>query len=418
MALPQITPRRVVVTGIGVVTPIGSSREKFWESLVTGKSGIGLITRIDTSEFPVHIAGEVWDYDPLEYLDRKEIRHMDPFTQFAMTAAIQAVADSSIDFDKSDRDLAGVIFGSGIGGMQSYEQQHHLYENRGPRRISPFFIPMLIADIAAGHIAIKFDLRGSNYAITSACATSAHAIGCAMKAIRYGEIDVAIAGGSEAPLTAMGLGGFCAMKALSDRNDEPEKACRPFERDRNGFIMAEGAGIVVLESLDHALERGAQIYGEIAGAGFSCDAFHITAPPDDGRGAALSMTKAIQDAGIEPSQVDYINAHGTSTPLNDKAETRAIKKVFAGHTDDLAISSTKSMHGHMLGAAGGVEVAATLLAIKNGLIPPTINYENPDPECDLDYTPNKAVKRSITYALSNNFGFGGHNVSLVIKRFS
>ena len=417
MSFAPITPRRVVVTGLGVVTPIGSTKEVFWDSLVNGKGGIGPITRIDASEFPVQIAGEVRDFDPLEYLSRKEARHQDPYCKFALGAGIQAVNDSGLRFDEVDPDRAGVILGSGIGGLDSYERQFKNFQNRGARKISPFFIPMLIADIAAGHLSIKYNFKGPNYATTSACATSAHAIGCAMKAIRYDEADIIVAGGAEAPLTVMGLGGFCALKALSTQNDTPEIACRPFDLDRDGFIMSEGAGVVVMEELEHALSRGAAIYGEIAGVGFTGDAFHITAPLEDGSGAAKAMNVALKDAQIKPEDIDYINAHGTSTQLNDKGETVAIKTTFGDHANHLAISSTKSMHGHLLGAAGAVEVAATLLSMQHNIIPPTINYVTEDPDCDLSYTPNEAVEREINAALSNNFGFGGHNAVIAIRKF-
>lgn len=418
MELTPIIPRRVVVTGMGAITPIGNTVEALWDSLINGRSGVGTITQFDTSEFPVHIAGEIKDFDPMLYIDRKEVRHMDLYSHFAVSASVQAVDDSKINFDYCDRDRIGVIIGSGIGGMNTSEQQHSVLLDRGPRRISPFYIPMLISDIAAGLVSIRYQLRGPNYGTTSACATSAHAIGIAMKTIRYNEADVIIAGGSEAPITNMGLGGFCALKALSIRNDAPERASRPFDLERDGFIMAEGAGILVLEELEHAKARGAHIYGELAGAGFTGDGHHITAPPDDGNGAVRAMRIAVKDAGIELSDIDYINAHGTSTQLNDKSETAAIKKAFGEHAYKLAISSTKSMHGHMLGAAGSVEAIASLLAMKNGIIPPTINYEFPDPDCDLNATPNTAVKRTINAAISNNFGFGGHNASLVIKRYS
>jgi len=417
VSLPPITPRRVVVTGLGVVTPIGSTKDVFWDSLVNGKGGVGPITRIDASEFPSRIAGEVSGFDSLDYLTRKDSRHQDPFCQFALGAGIQAAEDSGLDFDNIDPYRAGVIFGSGIGGLDSYEKQIKHYFARGPKKISPFFITMLIADLPAGHLSIKYNLRGPNYATTSACATSAHAIGCAMKAIRYNEADIILAGGSEAPITEMGLGGFCALRALSTSNENPEKACRPFDLDRNGFIMAEGAGVVVLEELEHALRRGAFIYGELAGVGFTGDAYHITAPRADGSGAAKSMEIAIKDAQLVPEDVDYINAHGTSTQLNDKGETAAIKLTFGDHAYNLAISSTKSMHGHLLGAAGAVELAATILSMQHNIVPPTINYETEDPNCDLSYTPNEAVKLEVNVAISNNFGFGGHNASLVIKRY-
>ena len=417
MTVPLIQPRRVAVTGIGVVTPIGSKKEVFWNSLLNGQGGIGRITKIDTAGFPSKIAGEVKDFNPEDYLDRKEIRHMDPFTHYAIAAGIQAVEDANIDFDQYDRDRIGVIAGSGIGGLYVLENQHSILETRGPKRVSPFFITMMIADIAAGHLSIHFDFRGPNYATTSACATSGHAIGCAMKAIRYGDADAMLTGGAEAPIVATGLAGFCSMRALSTRNDEPEKASRPFDAKRDGFIMAEGAGMVMLEELEHAVKRGAHIYCELAGSGFSGDAYHITAPPEDGSGAARSMRVAIKDAGLKPEQIEYINAHGTSTPLNDKSETKGIKSLFGEYAYKLLISSTKSMHGHLLGAAGGVELAATILGMENQIIPPTINYEYPDPECDLNYIPNKAIKKKFDCALSNTFGFGGHNASLVIKRY-
>ncbi len=417
VSLPPIIPRRVVVTGLGVVTPIGSTKDAFWDSLTNGRGGIDRVTRIDASQFTAQIAGEVRDFDPEEYFSRKEARHMDPYCQFAVGSGIQAVNDSQLNFDEVDPDRAGVILGSGIGGLHSYEKQHETFLKRGAKKISPFFIPMLIADIAAGLLSIKYNLRGPNYATTSACATSTHAIGCAMKAIRYNDADIIIAGGGEAPITEMGLGGFCALKALSTNNENPSQACRPFDLNRDGFVMSEGAGAVVLEELEHALNRGAAIYGELAGVGFTGDAFHITAPRESGSGAAKSMQIALNDAQIEPELVDYINAHGTSTQLNDQGETRAIKTVFSDRAHQIAVSSTKSMHGHLLGAAGAVETVATLLAMQHNIVPPTINYETEDPACDLDYTPNEAVPRDINAALTNNFGFGGHNATLVIKRY-
>ncbi len=417
MALPLIEPRRVVITGLGVVSPVGSTISSFWDSLINGRSGIRLMTRIDPSDYPSKIAGEVTGFDPLAYIERKETRHMDRFTQYAMGAGIQAVEDSAINFDDCDRDRIGVIIGSGIGGMTIIENQLRIIDSRGPSRVSPFFVPMMISDIAAGHLSIRYNLRGPNYSTSSACATSGHAIGCAMKAIRYGDADLVLTGGSESPICDSGLGGFCAMKALSTRNDEPEKASRPFDALRDGFIMAEGAGIILLEELNHALNRKANIYAELAGVGFSADAYHITAPPPDGHGAVRSMRIAIKDAGLSPDDIQYINAHGTSTQLNDKSETEAMKTVFGERTYEMAISSTKSMHGHLLGAAGAVELIASVLGLTYGIIPPTINYEYPDPECDLNYTSNKAVELQFDVALSNTFGFGGHNATLVIKRF-
>ncbi len=417
MSIPPIVPRQVVVTGIGVISPIGLTKESYWESLASGRSGVAEITRFDPSNFPSHIAAEVKDFKPDEYFERRDSRHMDLFAQFSVAAAIQAVEDSGINFDQCDSERIGVIVGSGIGGMYVFEEQVRVLDSRGPRKISPFFITKMISDIAPGHISIRYGLHGPNFSTTSACATSGHAIGCAMKAIRYGDADVMISGGAEAPICEMGLGGFCAMKALSTRNDEPERASRPFDLKRDGFIMAEGAGIVVLEELGHALKRGAHIYGEIAGVGFSADAYHITAPPEDGLGAARSMKIAIEEAGLTTDQIGYINAHGTSTPLNDMAETNAIKALFGERAYDMAISSTKSMTGHLLGAAGALELIATMLAMYNECIPPTINYEYPDPQCDLNYTPNEAKKLKFDSAVSNTFGFGGHNASIAIKRY-
>ncbi|MBM3327259.1 MAG: beta-ketoacyl-ACP synthase II [Calditrichaeota bacterium] len=415
-ALPSITPRRVVVTGLGVITPIGNTKEAFWSSLVAGRGGMGKITRFDSSDYASHIAAEVKDFNPEDYGDKREMRRMDLFCQFGYAAAQQAIEDAGIQFDAIDSDRVGVIIGSGIGGMYIFEDQVRVIDQKGPRRITPFFIPMMISDIIAGHISIRYNLRGPNYATTSACATSGHSVGCAMREIRYGFADMMIAGGSEAPVCQTGLGGFCSMKAVSTRNDEPERACRPFDAERDGFVMGEGAGILVLEEYEHARRRGAHIYGEIAGVGFTADAFHITAPPDDGHGAVRAMRLAVQDAGLSLTDIDYINAHGTSTPLNDAAETKAIRTLFGEHADKLLVSSTKSMHGHLLGAAGAVEAAAVLLSFDRDIVPPTINYERPDPECDLDYVPNEARNAKIYHALSNTFGFGGHNACLAIKR--
>lgn len=412
----HIEPRRVVVTGIGVITPIGCSRSSFWESLANGRGGVNKITRVDASDYPSRIAAEIHDFDPTLYLDRKDARHMDLFCQFGFGAGVQAVEDSGVNFDHVDRDRVGVIIGSGIGGMYVFEQQLLTLNKRGPRRMNPYFIPMMISDIIAGHISIRYNVYGPNYATTSACATSGHAIGLAMKTIRYGDADMVISGGAEAPICPTGLGGFCAMKALSTRNEEPEKASRPFDAKRDGFIMGEGAGMVVLEEMTHAQNRGAHIYAEIAGVGFTGDGHHITAPPEDGKGAFKAMQVAMKDGGISPEEIGYINAHGTSTPMNDVSETRAIKSLFGDLADDLIVSSTKSMHGHLLGAAGGVELIATILAMNNSLIPPTINYEYPDPDCDLNYAPNTAVEKSFNVALCNTFGFGGHNATLAVRK--
>jgi 3-oxoacyl-[acyl-carrier-protein] synthase II len=418
VGLPQITPHRVVITGIGAVTPLGNTLAEFWEGLKSGRSGISEITLLDTSEYSSKIGGEVKNFDPTEKLDRREAKRMDRFCQFAMCAGIEAVENSGIDFENCDRDRVGVIVGSGIGGMYAFEEQVRNVLTKGPRKISPFFIPMMISDIAAGHLSIHFGLYGPNFATTSACATSGHAIGCAMRSIRYGESDVMLTGGAEAPITPVGLGGFCSLRALSTRNDAPERASRPFDKERDGFTIAEGAGIILLEELEHALNRKANIYAEIIGVGFSGDAYHITAPPEDGRGAAKSMQAAIKDGGLEPKDIEYINAHGTSTQLNDAAETQAIKTVFGEYAKQLPISSIKSMVGHTLGAAGALELISTIMTIKHSIIPPTINYENPDPACDLNYTPNKAVQKEVNAALSNTFGFGGHNASIAVEKYS
>lgn len=408
---------KVVVTGMGVITPIGNTIEEFWDNLRNGRGGVDHITRFDTSGFPVRIAAEVKGFQAKDYMDQGDARRMDPFCQYAVAAAKMAIEDSALRLDEEDRDRVGVIVGSGIGGILSFEEQHSLLLKRGPRRISPLFIPMLISDIAAGHISMIHGLRGPNYSVASACATGGHAIGAAMRTIQNGEADVVVAGGTEAVISPMAVGGFAAMRALSVRNDEPEKASRPFDKERDGFIVGEGAGIVVLESEPHAKKRGARIHAEMIGLGFTADAHHITAPAPEGAGAQKAMRLAIDDAGIQPEEVDYINAHGTSTEYNDKIETVAIKKVFGDYAYKLAISSTKSMTGHLLGAAGSVEVIVSILAVQHDTIPPTINYEYPDPECDLNYIPNTAEKRSVNLALSNTFGFGGHNASLIIKRY-
>jgi 3-oxoacyl-[acyl-carrier-protein] synthase II len=410
--------KRVVITGIGVLTPIGNDLNTYWNNLVAGKSGIGTTTQIDITDQATKIAGEVKDFDPNNFIDRKEARHMDRFTQLAVVAADQAVADSGIRFDDVDTDYFGVIVASGIGGMITFEKQYAAYAQGGPRKVTPFFIPMLISDISPGYISIKYGLKGINYATTSACASASHAIGEAFHSIRYGRAIGIIAGGSEAPITNMGVAGFNALKATSTRNDEPERASRPFDKDRDGFVMGEGAAMLVLEELESAKKRGAKIYAEIVGAGFTGDAYHITAPVPDGDGARRAMTIAVRDSGMETTDVDYINAHGTSTPYNDKVETEAIKAAFGDHAYKLAINSTKSMIGHLLGASGAVEAVATLMSIKTGILHPTINYDTPDPECDLNYTPNRAAKKNIRFALSNSFGFGGHNVCLAFKKYS
>ncbi|MGQ9512544.1 beta-ketoacyl-ACP synthase II [Thermodesulfitimonas sp.] len=409
---------RVVVTGLGVISPVGTGKEAFWEALVKGQSGVRRITRFDASEFKTQIAAEVSDFDPEAYIDKKEARRMDRFTQFAVAAASLALADAALATESLDRDRVGVVLGCGIGGIGTFEEQTRVLVSRGPNRVSPFFVPMMIANMGAGYIAIFHRFYGPNSTVVTACASSNHAIGEAFRIIQRGEADVVLTGGAEAAITPVAVAGFCAMKAMSTRNDAPEKACRPFDAARDGFVIGEGAAVLVLERLEHALARGARIYAEVAGYGQSCDAYHITAPDPDGAGAAKAMARALADACLRPEEVNYINAHGTSTPLNDKVETMAIKKVFGEFAYRIPVSSTKSMTGHLLGAAGGIEAAACVLSITHGVIPPTINYENPDPECDLDYVPNKARRAQVDVALSNGLGFGGHNATLIFKRFS
>ena len=410
---------RVVITGMGAITPLGLNLEDTWIALLAGKNGVGKITRFDASQYDTKIAAEVKGFDPLNYVDRKLAQRMDRFTQFAIAATDMAVKDAGLNLDKIDHDRVGVIFGSGIGGMETYhKQQQTVFETGGPHRISPFFVPMMIADIAAGYIAMRYQFKGPNYATTSACATSAHSIADALMLIQRGDIDFAVTGGSEAAVCPMGIGGFNAMKALSTRNGEPEKASRPFDAQRDGFVLGEGGAVLILEELGHALARGARIYAELGGMGLTADAYHITQPAPGGEGAIRSMRLSIKDAGLQPQDVDYINAHGTSTPYNDKTETVAIKAVFGEHAYKLHVSSSKSMTGHLLGAAGAIEAIITGLAIYNNEMPPTINYEFPDPECDLNYIPNKPLKKEVDVAISNAFGFGGHNVSLLLKKYS
>lgn len=410
--------RRVVVTGLGAVTPLGVNVKDFWEALIAGKSGAGPITYFDTSAYDTHFACLVKEFKATDYLDRKSAQRMDPFAQYAIIAVDQAVADAKFSIKDMDPDRAGVVFGSGIGGMLTYDTQFNAYKQGGPRRISPFFIPMLIPDIAAGQISIRHGFKGPNYATVSACATGSHAIGDAFRLIQCGDAEVMICGGAEAPITPMGLGGFNAMRALSTRNDAPEKASRPFDAQRDGFVMAEGSGALLLEELEFARARGVKIHAELIGIGFTADAYHLTAPPDGGEGAVRAMRRALNDAGIPPEKVDYINVHGTSTPLGDISETIAIRTVFGEHTSKLKVSSTKSMTGHLLGAAGAVEAIVALLACRESIIPPTINYEFPDPQCTLDCTPNKAVRTPVHYAFSNTFGFGGHNATLLFKKYT
>ncbi len=410
--------RRVVVTGMGAITPVGNDVATTWSALLAGKSGAGPITHFDASRFPVRFACEVKGFDPLAYMDRKEAKRADQFTQYAVGAANQAMANAGLNEPNGlDPDRIGVIIGSGIGGLKIFEEQHDVYRQRGPGKISPFFIPMFISDIASGIVSMQFNAKGPNYATVSACATSAHAIGDAYRTIQYGDADVMITGGTEATVTPMAIGGFANMKALSERNDSPETASRPFDATRDGFVMGEGSGIVILEELEHALARGAKIYAEIVGYGATGDAYHLTAPAPHGEGAQRAMKRAMKDAGLAPEDIQYINAHGTSTPANDLNETAAIKAVFGDVAKSLNVSSTKSATGHMLGAAGAVEFVISTLVVGEGVIPPTINYETPDPECDLDYTPNRPVHREVTAVLSNSFGFGGHNTTLAVKRF-
>ena len=410
--------RRVVITGVGMITPLGIGVEQSWNGLLAGRSGIGRITQFDAANFPTRIAGEVAGFNPEDYIEPKEIKKMDRFIHFALAAAQMAMNDSGLKITDENAERAGVIVGSGIGGLRSIEHYHSVLLEKGPRRITPFFIPMLVVNLASGQISIRFGAKGPNSAVVTACATGSHAIGDAFKIIQRGDADAMIAGGTEAVITPLGIGGFNAMKALSTRNDEPEKASRPFDMDRDGFIMGEGAGIMILESLETALERGAGIYAEIAGYGMAADAYHITAPSPNGEGAARCMKMALKDAGVEPSVVNYINAHGTSTKAGDEIETYAIKTVFGEYAYKIPVSSTKSMTGHLLGAAGGVESVISILSIKDDIIPPTINLDTPDPECDLDYVPKQARRTTVNYALSNSFGFGGTNACLLFRKFT
>ena len=410
--------RRVVVTGVGLVSPLGIGTQANWDALCAGCSGIGTITHFDPAQFSARIAGEVKNFDPLQFIDKKDVKKMDVFIQFAIAASQFAMDDAGLSVTEDVATRVGVFIASGIGGFSTIEREHLALIAGGPRRISPFFIPAAIINLAAGQVSIRFGAKGPNSATCTACSASAHAIGDAFEIIKRDEADVMIAGGSEAAITPMGVGGFAAMRALSTRNDEPQRASRPFDQDRDGFIMGEGAGVIILEELEFATRRGAPIYAELIGYGMSADAFHITAPSEDGDGGMRVMQAAIRRAGIRPDQIDYINAHGTSTPFNDKLETLAIKRTFGDHARKLVISSTKSMTGHLLGAAGGLEGGITALAIKHQLIPPTINYETPDPECDLDYVPNHKRAAKIDYALSNSFGFGGTNGALLFKKYS
>lgn len=410
--------RRVVVTGISLLTPLGLDASTNWERACEGKSGIGPITRFDASKHASRIAGEIKDFDPLNYIEAKEIKKMDPFIHFVLAASDMVMEDSGIDMSKVDCYRAGVVIGSGMGGLATVEKYHKVLMDSSPRKITPFFVPMIIINLAPGQISIRTGAKGPNFAINSACASGTHAIGSAYKIIQRNEADVMICGGTEAVITPLCVAGFANMKALSTRNDEPEKACRPFDKGRDGFVIAEGAGLIILEELEHARKRGAKIYAEMVGFGMSADSYHISAPDPQGDGARRCMENCLKDGNIAPEEIDYVSAHGTSTPWNDKLETSAIKAVIGDHASSVSISSIKSMIGHTLGAAGGVAAAFLALSIHHSMIPPTINYENPDPECDLDYTPNVARKREIRVALSNSFGFGGTNAAIAFKRFN
>jgi 3-oxoacyl-[acyl-carrier-protein] synthase II len=412
-----VDTRRVVITGVGAVTPVGNTAEEFWAGLIQGKSGIGPITRFDATLLPTRIAGEVKGFDSLRYIDKKDDRKFDPFLKYAIACAVMAVEDAGLNVERVDKTRFGVPVGSGIGGISTLLESHKVLLEKGPDRVSPFFIPMLIINMASGLISMRFGAKGPNSSVVTACATGNHAIGDAMKIIQRGDADVMIAGGSEAIILPLTFAGFCQMKAMSTRNDDPVRASRPFDAARDGFVCGEGGGLLVLERLEHALARDARIYAEVVGYGMTGDAHHMTAPDPEADGAARAMTLAMKDAEVEPSTVGYINAHGTSTPYNDKSETMAIKRVFGDHAHKLAVSSTKSMTWHLRGAAGGIEAIATALAIHHGILPPTINYETPDPECDLDYVPNLARKQDVEVALSNAFGFGGTNATIVLRKY-
>lgn len=409
--------RRVVVTGFGVISPLGNTVDAFWQALISGKSGIDKITYFDASDFDTQIAGQVKDFNPESYMSKKEVKHTERFVHYAIAAAQQCMESACFNLAKCDLTRFGVLIGSGIGSLRIIEEQHEVFLKRGPSKLTPFLIPMLIVNEASGHVSMKYGLKGPNSCVATACATGNHAIGDACRIIQYGDAEVMIAGGTEGAITTLGIGGFCALKSLSRRNDDPQKASRPFDKNRDGFVMGEGAGLVVLEEAGHALKRGAKIYCEVAGYGMTGDAYHITAPDPSGDGCVRAMWGALKDAGMKPEDIDYVNAHGTSTYLNDKIETIALKKVFDNYARKLSISSTKSMTGHLLGAAGGVEFIVCSLAMMRGIVPPTINLDTPDPECDLDYVPNKARDLKVEAAMSNALGFGGHNASIVIKNF-
>ena len=410
-----MTTRRVVVTGVGLVSPLGIGTRETWDGLVAGRSGAGHVTRFDASDFSSRIACEVKGFDPLDYADRRDARKMDTFIQYALAASLFAAEDAGLETPLADPDRVGVVISSGIGGFETIEREHRKLLEKGPRRISPFFVPAMVVNLAAGWVSIRLGARGPNSAMATACSAGAHAVGEAFRLVRYGHADVMVAGGAEATITPMCIGGFASMKALSTRNDEPERASRPFDRDRDGFVVGEGAGILVLEEREQALARGAALYAEVLGYGMSGDAFHITAPAEDGGGAVRVMQAALNEAGASPEDVDAVNAHGTSTPLNDRIETAAIRRVFGEHADRLAVSSTKSMTGHLLGGAGGLEAGISCLTLRHQTLPPTINYETPDPDCDLDNVPNAARPAAVRSVLSNSFGFGGTNVSLLFR---
>jgi 3-oxoacyl-[acyl-carrier-protein] synthase II len=409
--------RRVVVTGLGVISPVGNSVEEFWSNLKNGVSGIDKVTRFDTTEFSTKIAGEVKNFDPSKYIDKKEARRLDLTEQYALVAAQQAFDDANLGSDSLDPERAGVVVGSGIGGIDTFEKQHAILLNQGPNRVSPFFIPMMIIDMSAGLISMRFNFKGPNYATVSACASGAHAIADAFKIIQRGDAEIMITGGSEATITPASMAGFCSARAMTTKNDEPLKASRPFDKQRDGFVMGEGAGMMILESLEHAQKRGAKIYAEILGVGMSADAYHITAPAPGGEGAIRAMRLALKDADLTPESVDYINSHGTSTDLGDMTECQAIKAVFGEHAYKIPVNSTKSMIGHLLGAAGAVELVATIKSMEEGILHPTINYEFPDQECNLDFVPNQKREAKLKTAISNSFGFGGHNITIAVKKF-
>ncbi|MBD3304747.1 beta-ketoacyl-ACP synthase II [candidate division KSB3 bacterium] len=410
--------KRVVITGMGALTSIGNNLEVFWKNAQAGISGTDLISKFDVSEYSSQVAAEVKDFDPTAYIDKKEAKKMDPFVQYAIAASDMALDDSQLPLDQIDKTRAGVLVGSGMGGLQTLEAQHKNLLEKGHRRVSPFFIPMQIINLAPGQICIRYGFQGANFSVTTACATGAHAVGEAFRWIQRGNMDIMLVGGSEATITPLAVAGFANMKALSTRNDDPTRCSRPFDKDRDGFVIGEGAGILILESLDHARARNARIYAELIGYAATADAYHITSPDPEAKGVSLCMQNAINDAGVAPEDVSYINAHGTSTPFNDKFETLAIKKVFNSHANRLAISSTKSMVGHTLGAAGAIELITTALAVKHDIVPPTINYETPDPDCDLDYVPNNARSMSVNIAISNSFGFGGTNACIMLKKYT